>query len=324
MGTVVVLGSLITDLVARAPRLPYPGESLVSDDFSISLGGKGINQAIAAKRLGVEVTLIGRVGTDAFGDAFFPVLAEEHIDSTYVERDTAIGTGVSVVVVVEESGQNAIIAVPRANLAVPSETVQAALQAADAARGQSPAVFLTQCETSRVSYMVGLQRARELGFITILNAAPIPREPLSDELYTLVDVLIVNEVEAASLAQIPVKSVETAKEAADVLLARGPQHTIITLGGQGALWSKREQWHGPLSTSSHQLLPPFPVKAIDTTAAGDSFCGALAACLANGEPIEDALRRASAAGAIAVTRKGAIAALPTAEEIEDLLSQVQP
>ena len=180
MGTVIVLGSLITDLIARAPRFPSPGESLIGDDFASFLGGKGINQAIAAARLGSQVTLIGRVGTDTFGDGFFPILAHEGIDSTYVERDTNIGTGVSLVIIAAASGQNAIVVAPRANMAVPGPSVEAALQSA--LQKHTPpgtkAVFLCQCETSRVSFATGLARARALGLTTILNAAPIPREPL--------------------------------------------------------------------------------------------------------------------------------------------------
>ncbi len=324
MGIVVVLGSLITDLVARAPRLPYVGESLIGNDFATFLGGKGINQAIAAKRLGAQVTLVGRVGSDTFGDAFFPVLDAEGINSLYVERDSTIGTGASVIVIAEDSGQNVIVAVPRANLAVPAETVERAIQAALTERKQPHeiAIFLAQCETSRASYMTGLQRAHELGLTTILNAAPIPREPLSDELFALVDILIVNEVEAAALAQVPVNSLEAAREAGGILQARGPQHVIITLGSQGCLWTTRGQWQGPLPAPVHQLIPAFAVKAVDATAAGDAFCGALAASLASGVPIESALQQASAAGAITATRKGAIVALPTADEVATLLGSV--
>src|ERR1700736_6008467 len=129
MGIVVVLGSLMTDLVARAPRLPQPGESLIGDDFTTFLGGKGMNQAFVARRLGASVTMIGRVGTDNFGDAFFPALAQEGIESSYIERDTTIGTGIGLIVIAEDSGQNTIVAMPRANLAIPTSTVDSALQA---------------------------------------------------------------------------------------------------------------------------------------------------------------------------------------------------
>lgn len=319
MSILVVLGSLITDLVARAPRLPYAGESLIGDEFATFLGGKGINQAIAAKRLGARVTLVGRVGRDAFGDDFFPVLMQEDIDSSYVERDDTTGTGVSLVIIAGDTGQNAIVANPRANMAVPAATVERALLAASKqVQPGERAIFLTQCETSRESYATGLRRARALGMTTILNAAPIPREPLDDELFALVDILIVNEIEAAALTTLPVTSVETAREAAARLLARGPQHAIVTLGAQGCLWCT----HGDSRQEpTHQIVPPLPVRAIDATAAGDTFCGALAASLAENRPMTEAMRRASAAAAITVTRRGAIASLPTAAEVAELLKE---
>ena len=321
MGTVVVLGSLITDLVARAPRFPYPGEALIGNEFDTFLGGKGINQAIAARRLGADVTLIGRVGTDQFGDGFFPVLEQEGIAGTFVERDPEHGTGVSLITIAEESGQNTIVALPRANLEVPAETVERALNEALAKRtdnNQQPAVFLTQCETSRISYQTGLQRAREAGMLTILNAAPIPREPLSNQLLSLVDIIVVNETEAAALSQIAIGSTENATTAAVALLEHGPRHVIITLGSEGSLWMTRTENKGEWQ---HRLFPAFPVKAIDSTAAGDTFCGALAAQLASGVEIEDAIYYAGAAGAITVTRRGAIAALPHAAEVEALLRE---
>jgi len=322
MGIVVVLGSLITDMVARAPRLPYAGESLPGSDFAMVLGGKGINQAIMASHLEARVILVGRVGTDTFGDAFFSVLQKEGIDSTYIERDSTIGTGVSLVVIAENNAQNFIVATPRANMAVSVSSVETALRVADERKGQpdEPLIFLCQCETSRVSYTAGLRLARELGMTTMLNAAPIPREPLSEDLWPCVDILVVNEVEASSLAQMPVRSIESAQEAAEVLLKHGLKHVLITLGAQGSLWSTyREAGLKPEPEYVHQEIPPFLVNAIDTTAAGDAFCGALAASLASRLPMEQALRYATAASAITVTRKGALAALPTASEVEEFL-----
>ncbi len=316
MGRVVVLGNFITDPGARAPRLPEPGESLIGDNFATFLGGKGINQAVAAVRLGAKVSMIGRVGADVFGDAFFPVLTKEGIQSKYVERDTTVGKGVSVIMIAADSGQNMIVATLRANLAVPAETVVAALETLQAQHSDGTTIFLAQCETSKASYVAGLQHAHTLGMMTILNAAPIPREPLDDDLLALVDILVINETEASLLTGIAVNSSKTAQRAAEVLLLRGPRHVVTTLGAQGCLWSTYTTVPG---TSSHQALPAYQVKAIDTTAAGDAFCGALAASLADGIPMQTALQRASAAGAVAATRMGAIASLPTAAEVEDLL-----
>jgi ribokinase len=323
MGTVVVLGSLITDVVARAPRMPLPGEALFGEDFATFLGGKGINQAIAAARLGAHVTLIGRVGTDSFGDAFFPVLTQENINSLYVERDPTVGTGVSVLISASNTGQNMSVVNPRANMAVTAESVEKALRAvheehSQSAPSQQLVIFLAQCETSQVSVVTGLQLAHTLGMRILLNAAPIPRKPLSDELLALVDTLIVNEAEAAALANLHVSSLETAIVVAERLLTRGSRNVIVTLGAQGCVWSTREASTGQ---PVHHAIPAIMVKAVDTTAAGDAFCGALAAGLADGLPLHTALQRAIAAGAITATRMGAIAALPTASEVEELLAR---
>lgn len=323
MGTVIVLGSIITDLVARAPRLPLPGESLIGDEFDTFLGGKGINQAIAAARLGASVTLIGRVGTDAFGDAFFPVLKQEGINSEYVTRDPDVGTGVSVLIIAADTGQNTIVVNQRANMAVTAESVEEALRAAQAQQTQiqgvdKTAIFLAQCETSNISYITGIQRAHAMGMLTILNVAPIPREQLDATLFPLLDILVVNEVEASVLAQATIDSPTAAQAVAEQLLAWGPRHVMITLGAQGCMWSTRQE-----TRIAHQIVPTFSVKAVDTTGAGDAFCGALAACLAENMPMPDALRRASATGALTAARKGAIAALPTATEVEQLLSSAK-
>jgi len=155
--------------------------------------------------------------------------------------------------------------------------------------------------------------------LAILNAAPIPREPLDDDVFALINILVVNEVEASALTGVQVTSADTAQAAAMVLLARGPQHIIVTLGAQGCLWSKREEIS---DTVSHRFVPPFLVKAVDATAAGDTFCGALAAGLADGMSMADAIRRASAASAITVTRRGATVAIPTVTEVEAFLGNI--
>lgn len=322
MGRVIVLGSLITDLVARAPRLPAPGENVLGDEFAVFLGGKGFNQAVAAARQGARVALIGQVGVDAYGDDFFPALAREGIESAYVARDAAAGTGVSCVLVGEASGQNMIVATPRANLTLTVAQVESALDALlaagasrDATEREPRGIFLVQCETSLATVRAGLERARSNGLLTILNVAPVPREPLDDALLALVDILIPNESEAATLTGIAIGSPADARAAAEHLLARGPGTVVITLGAQGYLASQRM----PDGTIAHRHGPAFPVMAVDATAAGDAFCGALAAGLADGMPLEASLRRANAAGALAASCRGALPSLPTRAEVDALL-----
>jgi ribokinase len=326
MARVIVLGSLMTDLVARAERFPHTGESFIGEEFSIFVGGKGLNQAVTAARLGATVSLIGHVGADAFGDAFFPALAAEGVDHTYVSRDATVGTGVGCVTISTGSGQNAIVAFPRANLALTPEAVEAAMRGIV---GGTPSnlttdnqtdrtgVFLTQCETRVATTIAGLRCARNAGMTTILNAAPIPREPLEDDLFAFSDILIVNEVEATMLTEISVDSATTAELAATQLLQRGPRHVIITLGAHGFTWSTRGNSEG--APPAHHRARAFPVQQVDATAAGDAFCGALAARLAAGTPLAEALQWANAAGALTVTRAGALPSLPRASEIEALL-----
>ncbi len=326
MGRVIVLGSLMTDLVARAERFPHAGESLIGEEFSIFVGGKGLNQAVTAARLGASVNLIGHVGSDAFGDAFFEALAAEGVDHTYVSRDVIVGTGVGCVTINMDSGQNTIVAFPRANLVLTSEAVEAAMRGivgevpsnltGDKEAGV-PGVFLTQCETRVATTIAGLRCARSAGMTTILNAAPIPREPLEEDLFALSDILIVNEVEASMLAEVSVGSATTAELAAVQLLRRGPRHVIITLGAHGFTWSTRGNSED--APPAHHWMQAFSVQQVDATAAGDAFCGALAARLAAGTPFAEALQWANAAGALTVTRAGALPSLPRVGEIEALL-----
>ena len=319
MPDVIVVGSLMMDLMARASRLPLPGESLLGDTFGAFIGGKGCNQAVAARRMGSDVALIGRIGADDFGREFMDALDAEGVDHAYVSRDADAGTGVSCVHIGAQTGQNTIIATPRANLTLTPALVEEALDAlAAASRSPRRPILLTQCETSPESVAAALRRARALGMYSIFNVAPIPRQPLSPELYALVDALVVNETEAAALAGFPVESWDDARSAADTLLSKGPRAVLITLGERGSLW----RGASPAAEEPTSIeTPAFPSAPVDATGAGDAFCGALATCLAQNLPLADALRRASAAGALTVTRMGAVPALPTREQVERLLSE---
>ena len=320
MGTVVVLGSTITDLVARAPRLPVPGEAVLGEDFSTFLGGKGFNQAVAAARLDAHVFLIGRVGADSFGDAFHTALTNEGIDNTHLTRDPHSGTGTACVMIGTDIGQNAIIVLPRANLALTGEIVEEAIRSlrSQETNQAHPSIFMAQCEMRMATIATGLLYAHKEGMTTIFNAAPVPSESFPDDLFACVDILIVNESEAGGLTGTIVDSPQGARRAATKLLAKGVKHNIITLGAQGCVWSTNEQGEGPIS---HRWIRTIPMKQVDATAAGDAFCGALAAKLAEGSAMSEALHWASAAGAVAVTRLGALPSLPTTEEVKALLEE---
>ncbi|HEU0004204.1 MAG TPA: ribokinase [Ktedonobacteraceae bacterium] len=316
MGRVIVLGSTITDLVARAHRLPLPGEALVGDDFATYLGGKGFNQAVAAARMGADVTFIGRVGVDAFGDAFAAALEQEGIERTHLTRDNATGTGTACVMIGTDRGQNAIIVLPQANFTLSAGMVEEVMQSMLKDVADQHTIFIAQCEMRLATITAGLRCARNAGMTTVLNAAPAPRESFSSELFALIDMLVVNESEAGTLANLTVNTPDSAMEATSRLIVRGPSHVIVTLGEQGSIWSSKtgEQ------ELNHRWVPAIPVTQVDATAAGDAFCGALAAQLAQGLTTEEALHRANVAGALAVTRQGAFPSLPTQKEVQAFLA----
>ncbi len=311
---IIALGSLVVDITARAPRAPLPGESLVGAGFGIFTGGKGLNQAVAAARSGAIVHMIGKVGNDAFAPRFFTAMAEEHIDAAFVQRDAVQNTGAALITVLADSGQNTIVVNPNANLAVTEEDVQEAFRAL----GPSSGVFITQCETSRVSYSAGLRAAKSYGLKTVWNIAPIPSEPLPDALFALADYLFVNEVEAAFLTNIAAAdSPETARNAGIELLRKGARNVFVTLGAKGVVWVRLDSAGSPESW----WMRAFTVDQVDATAAGDAMCGVFAAQIAAGKGAAASLRRAVAAGALAVTRMGALPSIPNTGEIDAFLTQ---
>lgn len=306
---VVVLASFMMDLVARAPRRPRAGESVFGTDFGMFVGGKGCNQAIAAARLGASVRVIGRLGEDLFAPFFLGALERESIDAAWVARDAEAGTGVALPLI-EPSGQNSIVAIPRANWRVTDDQIA---EAADAFT--SAAALLTGFEIAMPAVLTSLRLAHARGVLTLLNPAPAPNPapPLDDPMWRLVDVLLPNESEAESLSGVPVRDLDGAERAARVLIDAGCGSVVVTLGSRGALWL-------PGAGASAILVESFPVEQVDATAAGDAFCGALGASLAEGIDMPHALRRASAAGALAVTRLGAEPSLPRRAEVEALLA----
>ncbi len=310
---IIALGSLVVDITARAARAPLPGESLIGAGFGIFTGGKGLNQAVAAARSGAVLHMIGKVGDDEFAPRFFAALAAEHIDAAFVKRDAAQSTGVALITVLTGSGQNTIVVNPNANLAVTEEDVLELFRTLNPSGG----VFITQCETSQVSYSAGLRAAKAFGLETVWNIAPVPSDPLPDELFALADYLFVNEVEAALLTDMPADTPETARTAGIELLHKGARNVFVTLGAKGVVWLRLDAAGHPESW----WMRAFPVAQVDATAAGDAMCGVFAAQIAAGTGVASALRRAVAAGALAVTRMGALPSIPAATEIDSFLAQ---
>ncbi len=299
MVRIAVVGSLMMDLVVRAPRLPSRGESLIAHSFQTFIGGKGGNQATAAARLGADVTMIGKVGDDDFGRAILANLRREGIDTSGVIADSPIGTGVAVPIVLDD-GDNAILAIPRANLALDAEDVErarASIAAAD--------MLMVQFEVGMAATESAMRIARSAGRTVMLNPAPIAPHPPG--LLAMADVLLPNEVEAAALAP---QAGGNHRAEAQFLRSRGPATVVITLGENGALVATNDRV---------TEVPAFPVAALDSVGAGDAFCGAYAVALAEGATPFEAARFGAAAGAVAVTRSGAAASLPSRLDVERIL-----
>jgi ribokinase len=317
MPSLLVIGSLNADLVVCAPRFPKPGETISGEDLQVFPGGKGANQAVAAARLGTQVSMLGRVGRDNFGDYLLDNLKSNNVDTSLVQRDNA-STGAAIIVV-DADGQNSILLSPGANGKVSTSDVEhASFSTFD--------LLLLQLEIPTPTVLRAAQLARQSGVRVLLN--PAPAKELPDELIALADFLIPNETELSLLTGMQVNDAPSAEAAAKQLLARGAQNVIVTLGSKGALIVDKH-------TVAH--VDAFKVDVVDTTAAGDSFIGGFAVKLiersgssltpANAQEsasyaklIEDAVRYGCACGALACTKFGAQPSLPTKEEVERFIS----
>jgi len=280
-GRVVVVGSLNVDHTARVLRMPREGQTVIAREYGRALGGKGFNQAVTAARQGADVVLVGCVGDDEGGTELLDALEREGVSSAFVRRHATLPTG-RAHITVDDRGANTIVVLPGANsgVAFPS----AALEGAH--------VLLAQLEVPLSAVSAALAAAHGAGLTTILNPAPARR--LTEELLKTVDYLVPNELEAERLGEVSFSGT-----------------AIVTQGERGAL---------VLHPGEHdRRVPPIEVSAVDTTGAGDAFCGALAAGIAMGWSLPDSLHRASAAGAHAVTIEGALPSLPFASDIDALL-----
>ena len=301
---IVVLGSYVADVAFRAARLPAWGETLMGSGFALGPGGKGSNQAVAAARAGASVQMISRLGDDAFGRLARETWAADGIDASLV-GSCAVATGAAAILIDEARGENAIIVVPGACFTLTAADVDAAGGAI-----RSAGVLLTQLELPLGTVERGLRLARSAGALTILN--PAPAQALGDEMLGLVDFLIPNESEAALLTGQPVESVAQAESAARALRRRGARCVIVTLGARGALVCAEG--------AEALLVGAFNAGAVvETTGAGDAFCGGFAAALSEGRSALEAVRFGCATAGISVTRAGTAPSMPRREEIEALL-----
>jgi ribokinase len=297
MKKIVVIGSANTDMVVKSERLPAPGETIIGGVFFMNAGGKGANQAVAAARLGGDVTFVAKVGNDIFGKQTIVGLKKEGIQTQYVFKDKNAPSGTALITVNNE-GENCIVVAPGANgnlLPKDIETVKT-LKDAD--------IILVQLEIPMETIAFIIKKAQSTGQKVILN--PAPAQPLSDALLEGLFLIIPNETEAALLTGINVHDKATAAQAADFLQKKGVQNVIITLGKQGAY----------IQTNNLKLLVEAPsVNAVDTTAAGDTFSGAIAVAIAENSDWKTAGQFACKAASISVTRLGAQDSVPYRNEI---------
>lgn len=304
---IAIMGIFVADMAFRTPRLPAWGETVLGAGFQLGPGGKGSNQAVAAARLGGRVSFISKLGRDKFGDMARRMYAEEGIDTRFLADTDEHATGGAVILIDAAKGDNAIVVFPGAC----SHMTVAEIDRAREAIGAS-AIFMTNLELPVPLVMHALAMARALGITTILN--PAPAVPVPDEIFGLCDYLTPNEGEAAALSAMAVEGPDEAERAGEVLLGRGCGAVVLTLGGRGALFKSR--------TLSQHVPAIDAGTVIDTTGAGDAFCGALAVALAEGKDGLDATQFGSAAAGLKVTRAGTAWAMPRRAEVDALLAKL--
>ncbi len=301
---IVVVGSSNTDLVVSSPRIPAPGETIIGGEFSVAPGGKGANQAVAAARLGGDVSFVGCIGRDEFGDAAIAGLRADGIEIGNVRRVDGAHAGVALIVVADD-GENAIVVAPGSNSLLTGEDIDAASEAI-----RNADVQVMQLEVPLDAVWRALEIAHEAGVTTLLN--PAPAQELDRGLLQHVDWITPNETEAAQLAGLDIASEGGRLDAADALRRLGVKNVVITCGSDGALY---------FAEGRSVNVVAIPVDPIDTVGAGDVFSGALAVALGECRDVTEALRFANAAAAISVTRRGAQPSAPSRLEVESFLAE---
>jgi len=302
---VVVVGSINMDLVASVSHVPARGETVTGRNLQYIPGGKGANQAVAAVHLGASAAMCGRLGDDAFAQTLRAALNQSGVDATNVLTTRQTSSGVAWIGV-DAAGANAITVIPGANGRVTPVDVEAWTPVLKSAE-----VVLVQLEIPLPAATSVIRLCRQFGVRVILDFAPVPTEPLPDELW-LADIVSPNQVEAEALTGIRVNSLESAMAAAHAMRRHGPSCVVLKLGELGALVDRSET--GPIH------VPAFPITPVDTTAAGDAFTAALGVAWAEGQSLVDASRFACAAGAVACTKFGAQPGLPLRAEVEALMN----
>jgi ribokinase len=308
MNKVCILGSINMDMVVYVNKMPLVGETIFSDNFKLSHGGKGANQAVASRRLGAEVYMISKVGKDAYGLQIVGSLEKENINVNSIFKDDVKPTGTAIINV-DNEGNNSIIVVAGANMTLNLKEIDTCKEVI-----ASSDIIVAQFETPIEVTMEAFKFAKENGVITILN--PAPAKEVSKELLKYTDIIVPNETEATTLTGINVQDLESAKEAANIFLKNDVKYVVITLGDKGA---------AVISKEDGILIPAYKVNAIDSTAAGDSFIGAISTKLTkanlNINSLVEAVRFGNKVSAIAVQREGAQPSIPFLKEISEIYKE---
>ena len=302
---IVVFGSFVVDLMGRGPHLPVPGETVKSGFFKMGAGGKGFNQGVAAHKSGGDVTMITKLGKDTFAEIALGTMRELGMDTSRVIQTEEYATGVALIEVDENSGQNAIMVIPSACDHITDAEVAALKEVIEGAD-----ILLTQLETNMSSIRGVIDMAYAAGKTIILNTAPV--QPVEDALLSKVTIVTPNEVEASILTGVKVVDEQSAAQAADWFFQRGVKKVVITMGGMGAYVA---------DGTRAELTPAFRVNAIDTTGAGDAYNGGFVTALSEGNDIFAAARFAAATAALSVQKMGTTPSMPTREEIEAFLKE---
>lgn len=299
MKNICVIGSLNMDLVVNVDTMPKPGQTIIGSNFKEVPGGKGANQAVAMARLNGNVSMIGKVGEDGFGQTLINSLKNDKVDTTYIQ--TAKGaTGVAIITV-DKNAQNSIVVSPGANFEVKEDDIDNNIEAI-----KNSDIVVLQLETPLNTIKYALNKAKELNKYTILNPAPAVK--LDDEIIKNVDLLTPNETELEIISGVSIETEEDIQKAAQIMIEKGVKELIVTLGSKGSLYINKEK---------SMFKKAYKVEAVDTTAAGDSYTGALAVALSQDKNIEDAMDFASKVGALSVLKEGAQSSLPTLEDVKN-------
>ncbi len=303
MMSIVVVGSSNTDMIIKVPHLPKAGETILGGQFTKAAGGKGANQAVAAARAGGEVHFIAKVGDDIFGESAVKGFVADNINVEHVLKDSEAPSGVAQIIVAND-GENSIAVASGANARLSVDDINNAVEVI-----QSADILLTQLETPIETISAAIAIARQNDITVVLN--PAPAQPLPDELLAKVSVITPNEIEAEILTGVKVADEASAAVASSALKEKGVETVIITLGSKGAFVDHKGKQY---------MVPGFKVEAVDTTAAGDTFNGALTVALSQKKPFKDAVKFANAAAALSVTKLGAQQSVPSLDLINEFLN----